>query len=153
MNYDNYKTKICKKYKVHLIGWPAGLKFGSMSKIGGTDDLSLLNKALICGDCRWAKMTEAEVKELEAELNAAGPPPPRQKRRDAGKRRKGKMVEETSDEDEPSESESDEGRARPKKKARRSRGRKAKDMLPPKSSEYVQDSDEGEAEDQGVDGA
>lgn len=138
MNYKNYKTAVIETYAVQLIGWPSSIDFISPSNIGIIGDIRKLRDALKARTCYWALLTPAEVKAHTAELDtrrSAGEVvrQPRKKRSDAGLSRKRKPL--------PS-AKKDNGRP-PKKAKRNSTGHHDG----PKSAEFVESSDEEEAED------
>lgn len=87
MNYANYDERILIPYKIKLMGHPFGIK--NPSDITIVTDLCTLRTALKAGDCKWVRLTQAEVdahaKDIDArrgEGEVVGKP--RKKRSDAG---------------------------------------------------------------------
>lgn len=60
MNYDNYERSIVVRYHVRLVGWPGAFK--SPSTIMQVKEARDLRAALKSGACRWIKMSPADVK-------------------------------------------------------------------------------------------
>lgn len=140
MNYENYETSICLKHKVHITGWPVGVPFQSLSSITSLDDLKTLNEALVCGDCRWVKMSASQLQELKEKTNSE-PKKARKVRSDKGKARKRQRKAVESD----TEDEGDSSAGAPIQKKRAGGRRRAKAMLPPKSRDIVDsESDDNE---------
>ncbi|KAG1880786.1 hypothetical protein F4604DRAFT_1578410 [Suillus subluteus] len=137
MNYKNYETAVVETYAVRLIGWPSSVKFISPSNIGIIGEIRKLHDTLKARTCYWVALTPAEVKAHTAELDtrrSAGEVvrQPRKKRSDAGLSRKRKRL--------PAANKEKNG---PSKKAKRN---SAGHRDGPKSAEFVESSDEGEAE-------
>ncbi|KAG1849757.1 hypothetical protein F4604DRAFT_1593275 [Suillus subluteus] len=137
MNYKNYETAVVETYAVRLIGWPSSVKFISPSNIGIIGEIRKLRDALKARTCYWVALTPAEVKAHTAELDtcrSAGEVvrQPHKKRSDAGLSRKRKRL--------PAANKEKNG---PSKKAKRN---SAGHRDGPKSAEFVESSDEGEAE-------
>lgn len=92
MNYASYEVAIISKYHVKLIGWPKDIAFTSPTKLTSIQQIREVVNALKCGDCRWMKLTAAEIKEhakamaviLAAEVEANGEGRKRKRRADAG---------------------------------------------------------------------
>ncbi|KAG1893162.1 uncharacterized protein F5891DRAFT_986152 [Suillus fuscotomentosus] len=130
MNYKNYKTAVVETYAVQLIGWPSSIQFVS--------NIRKLRDALKARTCYWAPLTSAEVKAHTAELDtrrSAGEVvrQPRKKRSNAGVSRKRKPLPIANKEND-----------RPPKKVKRN---SAGHHDGPKSAEFIESSDEEEAED------
>lgn len=68
MNYSNYKVDIIKQYNVVLEGWPEKVPFTPPSAMDKMDDVRRLLEDLRMGTCRWRKVTAAELKEVNTEL-------------------------------------------------------------------------------------
>jgi hypothetical protein len=134
MNYSNYETSIVETYGVRLVGWPLGVKFVNPSNIGTVGDIRKLRDALKARTCYWAALSSAEVKTHASELDArrsAGEAirKPRKKRSDAGVPRKRKG-----------------GPSAGLGPSKRGKKNPAQPQEGPKSSEFVESSDEeGEA--------
>jgi hypothetical protein len=60
MNYENYERQIVERFGVVLIGWPLG---GSICQPGKLpiDDATILRNALAREECKWVKLTHAQV--------------------------------------------------------------------------------------------
>lgn len=146
MNYANYETAICLRLKVRIIGWPAGVPFRTIASITALDDLKTLNEALVCGDCRWVKMSSKELEELKNKT-AGVVKKPRKVRSDSGKPRKRQRKDVSSE----SEDEGESSAPAPSSRKRGIRSRKAKAMLPPKSKAIVDsEGDDSEEEEEVV---
>ncbi|KAG2738623.1 hypothetical protein P692DRAFT_20758224 [Suillus brevipes Sb2] len=134
MNYSNYETSIVETYGVRLVGWPLGIKFVNPSNIGTVGDIRKLRDALKACTCYWAALSSAEVKTHASELDAhrsAGEAirKPRKKCSDAGVPRKRKG-----------------GPSAGLGPSKRGKKNPAQPQEGPKSSEFVESSDEeGEA--------
>ncbi|KAF6742547.1 hypothetical protein DFP72DRAFT_860399 [Ephemerocybe angulata] len=151
MNYINYDVAIRQRYKVQIIGWPAGMRLVCPAQITANDELQVLNSAVTDGECRWAKMTPADVVELEKKLESA-PVRKRKVRSDVGKPRKkrGVVEDEGSDEEEDEERPAKKAKATLKSK-RGSKASRAAKMMPPavKSRAIIESSSEEEEESSG----
>lgn len=70
MNYANYERSIIHKYHVKLDGWPTGIPFATPHSISTIDEIRLLRHHLVEKQCKWVKLTDAEVKECMASFAA-----------------------------------------------------------------------------------
>ncbi|KIJ63228.1 hypothetical protein HYDPIDRAFT_92480, partial [Hydnomerulius pinastri MD-312] len=132
INFPNFKTNIKEKYRLDCVGWPEDTPFQAPSTIRDNDQLRKLWDALKSGTCHWKKMSPREHANHSAQLEArrkAGETvgKARKKRSDAGTTRKRNAGDKES---------------APHKKRQLGKG------TAPKSSEFVDTSDE---EDEGED--
>jgi hypothetical protein len=136
MNYVNYERAIMEGLAAMLVGWPADLKFANPSEIGTVSEIRKLRDRLKSGQCHWVKMSQSQLREHAAKLEAlreAGQTigKPRKKRSDAGTSRKRKQPSENQENEEPE--------AGPSRK----RMRNAKEKK--KSAAVIEDSDDDDS--------
>jgi hypothetical protein len=109
MNYANYERSIIHKYHVKLDGWPTGIPFATPHSISTVDEIRLLRHYLVEKQCKWVKLTHAQIKEIMESFAAkvqdgtiAGRK--RKVRADKGKpRKKRASAADSEDVDEPGE--------------------------------------------------
>jgi hypothetical protein len=63
MNYANYERSIIHKYHVKLDGWPTTIPFATPHSISTVDEIRLLRHHLVEKQCKWVKLTGAEITE------------------------------------------------------------------------------------------
>lgn len=64
---EQYDDRIVMKYGVHLIGWPLE-KLINPSNVHSINDLSIVEKALANGVCRWVRLTDEEFEQYADNL-------------------------------------------------------------------------------------
>ena len=146
MSYSNYDREIRAELGVQLVGWPEGIQFATPSALGAK--VRTLHKALVNGECKWAKMGKSEVEELKRKLP---PKAPRATRSDKGGSRSTGKRSCRDVEGEPEDAEHDGHIARAsegKGKRRPKRARKEKDTPAFKSAEFIEEDEEGEGDDE-----
>ena len=156
MNYANYNTAIVQVHGVKLAGFPLE-RFVNPSEVTNITDMRRLRNALRSGECKWVRLSQAELDAHAEDLEARRKDgevvgKPRKKRSDAGVLRgKRKRVDMDGDKE-------NQGTAPKKKKTSQSldqRKSKAASQRPkmyammskqPKSREFV-DEDEDSTDD------
>lgn len=156
MNYANYNTAIVQVHGVKLAGFPLE-RFVNPSEVTNITDMRRLRNALRSGECKWVRLSQAELDAHAEDLEACCKDgkvvgKPRKKRSDAGVLRgKRKRVDMDGDKE-------NQGTAPKKKKTSQSldqRKSKAASQRPkmyammskqPKSREFV-DEDEDSTDD------
>lgn len=93
MNYMNYDKAIIQKHHIKLIGWPKNVKFVTPANLSSIDEVRTLRHVLKSNECRWVRLSQAEVDEHMAtivEREAAGEQVGRKRKQhsDKGKSRK-----------------------------------------------------------------
>jgi hypothetical protein len=89
MNYANYKTKIVKKYKIEIVGWPLSIAKASPRDLTDIDSISTLYEAWKTGAAYWVKLSPREYMEFMTKYDSdvskgIEVEPGRQRRSDAG---------------------------------------------------------------------
>lgn len=135
MKYVNYDPGIVQRYKVVIKGWPNDIPMVNPSEIASLDDLLRIREAWRIGTAFWEKLTQAEVKKhmesVQTRLDAGETiGRKRKKRADAGKKRGKRNAGLAEKEDEHLS-----------KRAKVS-GSSGRSRVPPKSKEFVVDSDD-----------
>ena len=70
MNYLNYETSIIAELKVKIVSWIKEVTFANPFAIGAVSNLSKLHNNLKSGKCHWVKLTQSQLSEHMAMLDA-----------------------------------------------------------------------------------
>jgi hypothetical protein len=122
---DDYHRSICLRTGYELVGWPVGITRRSPSKITTMDEIMSLHEALTSRECRWEKMSATRVAELKERMSGQ-PQKKRSTRADKGVPRGKRKVSQVG----------------PESALAKRAQKKLRAMLPPKSKETIDSSDE-----------